>query len=158
MSADGKRLPYQILVYICRRISPETTEYLLLKRTADRGGFWQGVTGAAELEETLIQAAQREVCEETGYQRFIRFAPLDFRYSYPLDRALWGHLYAPEVTTITEECFGAEIALDQGEPVLDASEHEQYRWLSAQQAIDLLAWPENQDALRRFAAMSHVQP
>jgi 8-oxo-dGTP pyrophosphatase MutT (NUDIX family) len=158
MSAEGKRLPCQILVYICRCPTSETTEYLLLKRIPDNGGFWQGVTGAAEPGETLIQAAQREVREETGYQRFIRFTPLDFRYSYPLDRARWGHLYAPEVSTISEECFGAEIALDQGEPALDAHEHEQYRWLSAQQALDLLAWPDNQDALRRFAATADVQP
>lgn len=157
MSAEGKRLPYQILVYICRRPTPETTEYLLLKRTADRGGFWQGVTGAAEPGETLIQTAWREVREETGYQRFARFMALDLRYSYPLDRARWGHLYAPEVTTITEECFGAEITPDQGEPTLDAHEHEQYRWLSARQALDLLAWPENQDALRRFVAIAGAQ-
>ncbi len=39
------RLPHQIQVYLRRRPTPDTTEYLLLKRTAVRGGFWQGVTG-----------------------------------------------------------------------------------------------------------------
>ena len=80
------RLPYQILVYICRRPTPHTTEYLLLRRTTARGGFWQGVTGGLEAGESLAQAARREVWEETGYQRLIRFMPLDFRYSFPLDR------------------------------------------------------------------------
>jgi hypothetical protein len=35
--------------------------------------------------------------------------------------------------------------------VLDPSEHDDYRWLAVQQALALLAWPENQGALRRFA-------
>jgi 8-oxo-dGTP pyrophosphatase MutT (NUDIX family) len=147
------RLPYQVLVYVCRRPAPHIIEYLLLKRSEARGGFWQGVTGAVEVGETHAQAAKREVKEETGYQQFTRFTPLDVRYSYPLDRPRWGHLYAPEVEVIEEECFGAEIDLDQGEPVLDPSEHDQYRWVDVQQALALLAWPENQQALRQFADM-----
>jgi dihydroneopterin triphosphate diphosphatase len=147
------RLPYQILVYICRRPTPHVTEYLLLKRCTDRGGFWQGVSGGVEEGETLIQAAQREVLEETGYQRFIRFMPLDFRYTYPVDRPQWGHLYAPEVMAIDEECFGAEIGPSQGEPALDPTEHDQHRWANLQLALTLLTWPENQEALQRFADM-----
>jgi 8-oxo-dGTP pyrophosphatase MutT (NUDIX family) len=129
-------------------------EYLLLKRSADRGGFWQGVTGGLEAGESLEQAARREVTEETGYQRFDHFMPLDLRYSYPLDRPRWGHLYAPDVTMIHEECFGAEVGLDQGEPVLDPDEHDQYRWLDAERALALLLWPENQEAMHRFADMA----
>jgi dATP pyrophosphohydrolase len=145
------RLPFQILVYLRRHTLPRATEYLLLKRTAAHGGFWQGVTGGVEGGESHAQAARREVWEETGYQRFIRFVPLDFRYSYPLDRRRWGHLYAPEVEAIAEECFGAEVDLDQGEPVLDPHEHDHYRWLDVQQALALLVWPENRMALRQFA-------
>ena len=145
------RLPYQILIYICRRPTPDTREYLLLKRTAARGGFWQGVTGGVEAGESFTQAAHREVREETSYQEFVHFMPLDFHYSFPLDRPRWGHLYAPEVEVIHEECFGAEVSLGHGEPILDPSEHDQYRWLDVQQALALLMWPENQEALRRFA-------
>jgi lipoyl(octanoyl) transferase len=145
------RLPYQVLIYIRRRRTPDSAEYLLLRRTAARGGFWQGVTGGVEEHESLAQAARREVVEETGYQQFTSFLPLNFRYRFPLDRERWGHLYAPEVETIIEECFGAEVGLDQGEPVLDPSEHDQHLWLGAQQALALLTWPENREAFRRFA-------
>jgi 8-oxo-dGTP pyrophosphatase MutT (NUDIX family) len=145
------RLPYQVLVYIRRRPTPETAEYLVLKRIPAHGGFWQGVTGGVEAGESLAQAALREVAEETGYERFIRFLPFDFRYSFPLDKPKWGHLYAPEVEVIQEECFGAEISLEEGEPRLDPGEHDEYRWLGVRQALALLHWPENQEALRRFA-------
>jgi 8-oxo-dGTP pyrophosphatase MutT (NUDIX family) len=104
-----------------------------------------------EAGESLAEAAHREVREETGYQQFRRFQPLDFRYSFPLDRVNWGHLYAPEVEVIHEECFGAEVGLDVGEPVLDPGEHDTYQWLEVSQALALLRWPENQEALRRFA-------
>jgi NUDIX domain-containing protein len=130
------RLPYQALVYIRRRSTDGAWEYLLLRRVATHGGFWQGVTG---------------VVEETGYRQFVRFAPLDFRYSFSLDRPQWGHLYAPEVEVIHEECFRAEVARDQGEPALDPREHDEYRWLDVERALALLIWPENQEALRRFA-------
>jgi dATP pyrophosphohydrolase len=144
------RLPYQALVYVRRRSAAGGREYLLLKRTAAIGGFWQGVTGGVKAGETAEAAARREVWEETGYRRFIRFMPLNFRYSFPLDRPQWGHLYAPDVEEIHEECFGAEVDPDLGEPTLDPREHDEYRWLDAQQALALLIWPENREALHRF--------
>jgi hypothetical protein len=39
------RLPYQVLVCIRRRPTPDTAEYLVLKRISAHGGFWRGVTG-----------------------------------------------------------------------------------------------------------------
>jgi dATP pyrophosphohydrolase len=101
----------------------------------------------------VAEAALREVEEETGYGRFLRFQPLDFRYSFPLDKPKWGYLYAPEVEAIEEECFGAEISMEEGEPRLDPREHDDYRWLAARQAQALLYWPGNQEALRRFAGL-----
>lgn len=41
-------------------------EYLLLKRTERDGGFWQPVTGLIEFGESPVEAALREVREETG--------------------------------------------------------------------------------------------
>jgi 8-oxo-dGTP pyrophosphatase MutT (NUDIX family) len=145
------RLPQQVLVYIRRHPTFTTSEYLLLKRTSARGGFWQGVSGGVEAGESLAKAARREVWEETRYEQFSQFLPLEFRYSFPLDRANWGHLYAPEVELIHEECFGAEVSPDVGEPALDPSEHDAYHWLEVSQALALLRWPENKEALVHFA-------
>ena len=40
--------------------------HVLLLERADREGFWQSVTGSLEDGETPVQAALREVAEETG--------------------------------------------------------------------------------------------
>ena len=40
--------------------------HVLLLERADRAGFWQSVTGSLEDGETPVQAALREVAEETG--------------------------------------------------------------------------------------------
>ncbi len=41
-------------------------DHVLLLERIDRAGFWQSVTGSLENDETPVQAALREVAEETG--------------------------------------------------------------------------------------------
>ncbi|MBB4826754.1 8-oxo-dGTP pyrophosphatase MutT (NUDIX family) [Sporosarcina luteola] len=53
-----------IVAFIYTRI-PEIS-FLLLKRTMNRGGFWQPVSDAIENEEEPIQTVKRELFEETG--------------------------------------------------------------------------------------------
>jgi lipoyl(octanoyl) transferase len=64
------------------RQAPEGTLVLLLRRTAERGGFWQLVTGRREAGETASAAAAREVSEETGGQLGVR--SLGYRHSFAL--------------------------------------------------------------------------
>jgi 8-oxo-dGTP pyrophosphatase MutT (NUDIX family) len=58
------RLPIQVLVY-CYRRNACGFEYLILRRTPKYGAFWQGVTGAPEVGESLLEGAMRELREET---------------------------------------------------------------------------------------------
>jgi 8-oxo-dGTP pyrophosphatase MutT (NUDIX family) len=136
------RLPTQVLVY-CYRQNAGHVEYLMLRRTAKYGGFWQGVTGAPEGMESLLQAAGRELLEET------RLFPRDiqqvaFSYSFPVDRD-WKWAYHPDVTSIEEYVFLAEIA-DDADPVL-SFEHDSYEWASFERAMGLLKWHNNRKAL-----------
>ena len=59
------RKPIQVLIYPVRLIV-YYQQYLLLKRVADRGAFWQGVKGGVENGESLLEAARRELVEETA--------------------------------------------------------------------------------------------
>ena len=60
------RAPIQVLVYPFKQ-SEEKIEFLLLKRTEERGGFWQGVTGHTERGEKTIDVAKRKLLEETSF-------------------------------------------------------------------------------------------
>ena len=73
------RVPRQVLVYLFRRSAEGSLEFLLLKRTAQYGGFWQGVSGAPEWEESDAKGAIREVFEETGFSVAGSLVPIDFR-------------------------------------------------------------------------------
>ena len=139
------RIPIQVLVYPVRQ-KGRSWEYLLLKRIPDRERFWQGVTGAPEEGEALADAAKRELFEET------RLVPLslekiNFSYSFPVADE-WRHLYDLNVKKITEYVFVAYIDA-QKEPVLDGTEHDECRWCSVEEALQLLHWPENKEALMK---------
>jgi dATP pyrophosphohydrolase len=139
------RQPTQVLVYPVKPINGEWA-YLLLRRTANRGGFWQGVTGGVEEDEDLLEAARRELVEETGLTPSA-IQKIDYTYSFPVaDR--WRHLYAEGVEEITEHVFVAHI--DEGqEPVMDTHEHDRWQWCGLSRALALLTWPENIEALKR---------
>ena len=55
------KIPISVLVVIYTKQSS-----ILLLHRADRKNYWQSVTGSIEKQETLIEAARREVYEETG--------------------------------------------------------------------------------------------
>ncbi len=130
------RLPIQVEAIIYRR-NCDRIEYLLLKRTPERNGFWQPVTGGVEEGETRKEALSREISEETGIEKVISIIEgLDyFEFSDPNPNQ--------------EYVYGVEISPLE-EIVLDGKEHSEYRWCSFQEALQLLRWKENKRALRRL--------
>jgi len=98
---------------------------LLLKRSQERGGFWQILTGRIEPGESPLQAAAREVHEETGFSPQLR--ELDYVHSFPLGDRL-PPLFAQETA------FAARV---RGEPRLSA-EHVEHRWAILEEAEQLL--------------------
>jgi len=128
--------PIEVEAIIFRRIGNKV-EYLLLKRLPMRNGFWQPVTGCVEEGETLKEALYREIREETGIKSIIRvFDDVHyFEFSDP-------NLYK-------EYVYGVEASLSE-EIMLDPKEHSEYKWCSYQQALQLLHWKENKEALRKL--------
>ena len=153
------RVPRQVLVYLFRRSQIDgDLEFLMLRRTPERGGFWQGVSGAPEWHETDDEGAIREVLEETGFEIAESLQPIDFRYELRReddpDEKHWTRLYGPEIDSIPEERYVAQVPND-AEPVLAPYEHDSYRWCSPDDAMALLTWENNRRALalaREFIA------
>ena len=58
---SGQRRPESVLVLVYTL----DKEVLLLQRS-DNPAYWQSVTGALEIDELPVQAAMRELREETG--------------------------------------------------------------------------------------------
>jgi dATP pyrophosphohydrolase len=118
---------------------------LLLHRIPSREGFWQGVSGGVEQGEALAEAAHRELLEETGFVP-CQLQQIDCSYSFSMQDE-WRALYAPGVEEIKEYVFLA--CVNAQEPRLDPAEHDQWRWCRFDEALKLLTWPENKEALRR---------
>ena len=102
---------------------------------ADKTNFWQSVTGSVEGDETPLQAAIREVHEETGLDAS-QYHLQDWQASnvyeiYPH----WRHRYAPGVVENREHLFGLE--LPSALPIkLAPNEHVRYEWVDWREAAE----------------------
>jgi lipoyl(octanoyl) transferase len=152
-----RRIPRDVSVYVfCRSL--DGTRYLLLRRVPARGGFWQGVTGAPLPGETDMEAAVREVREETGFDVAGSIVRLAVTYSYRLADRLAGHwatVYGPNVSEIPVVTFGAQVS-ERRDPVL-STEHDDFAWLDYEETSARLDWPVEVDALEgRRAALREL--
>ena len=122
---------------------------VLIMERADKSGFWQSVTGSLEQGESPLQAAIREVQEETGLDA-TQYDLQDWHATnvyeiYPH----WRHRYAPEVTHNTEHLFG--LLLPDTLPIKMApDEHVQYQWVDWREAAKRVFSWTNIDALSKL--------
>lgn len=82
--------------------------------------FWQGITGGLEEGENIVQAASRELSEETGFAHFL-IEQIDYSYTLPVQDE-WRKMYPPGTNEIIEHVFTAIIDR-QVEPRL-SEEHD----------------------------------
>jgi dATP pyrophosphohydrolase len=112
-------------------------EFLVLLRAGD-DGYWHLVAGGIEEGEMPEEAAWRELDEETGLRpAALAQIPLELGYR------------RPDGTRITLHPFAAA-APDGWEPVLN-DEHDEWRWCSEVEVIELLEYPEPREALAQVA-------
>ena len=131
--------------------TPQGREYLLLRRLASHSGFWQSVTGSLEPGETHLEAAVREVYEETGYRpRQAEVIELGIVNVFEIAPE-WRTKYAPGVTHNEEVCFALEV--EKLDVVIDRLEHDAFAWVDYRAAIEMLDWESNR---RAFAAVADL--
>ena len=121
------RLPHEVFIVVRRG-----EEYLVVHRSPEGGGYWHGIAGGLEEGESYADAASRELLEETG----LSAQPVEVAapFVYSLDEV------------ITVGCFLVDVPTGW-EPSLN-DEHDDYRWCSQDEAVELLHWPEPKELLR----------
>jgi dATP pyrophosphohydrolase len=140
------RRPLNVLVLPFRCGSGDLVEYAIFRRADDHTEFWQGVAGGVEDTEEPLEAARRELLEETGIDASAeRWIPVDAKASVPAqvfrDWRTWG----PKVFVVNEHAFGVDVA---GCDVVRLShEHVEHRWLGLEAASRLLRHDSNRTAL-----------
>jgi dihydroneopterin triphosphate diphosphatase len=119
-------------------------EVLLLQRR-DKPDFWQSVTGSLEAEETPLQAAVRELWEETGLRMQGILTDCQQSQRFPIIPP-WQARYAVGTTHNLEHVFRYELPLPCAIQ-LNPAEHLAWRWLDKAAALNLVSSYTNSDAI-----------
>ena len=128
------------IVEVCVfKFESDKAHYLLLRRSKGEKVYpdiWQHVSGSIERGEKAVDAAVRELKEET------RLTPRSF-WNVPFVNSFYDHLSdAINVSPL----FAAQV--DVGvEPRL-SSEHSEYGWFVFDAAMHKLVWPEQRFGLQ----------
>ncbi len=115
--------------------------YLALKRASDAKlypSLWQVVTGNIEPNETAIEAAIREVKEETSLQ-------INNIWTIPFV-ATFFNPYKDEIHSAP--VFGFEV--EYSELVKISKEHHDYKWLPFDEILNLLQFPSHIEGTKIF--------
>jgi dATP pyrophosphohydrolase len=136
------RAPFQVLVFPFRILSDDEIVYAVFRRPDD-GTYWQAISGGGENDETPLEAAKREAWEEAGITPGNRYMKLDSLATIPIVH------FAPfrdrqDIHVIPEYSFGVAVA--DAELTL-SPEHLEYAWLPYQDALAILRWDSNRNAL-----------
>ena len=137
--SDRYKRPESVLVVVYTRLD----EVLLLNRTHP-ANFWQSITGSLEWGEAPLQAAIRELFEETGIQSSgLKDCHQTNRFPILPE---WRERFAPEVNENVEHVFKLELK-DKCEIKIHPEEHSEYIWMSKQEAAEKVFSWTNRDAI-----------
>jgi lipoyl(octanoyl) transferase len=130
-----------VSVALLRGHGPEA-QVLVVRRTPERGGFWQTITGRVEPGEAPAQAAARELQEETGVSAPVH--ALDYQHAFAL-----GELLPPMLAE--ETAFAAW--LPEGHAVRLSPEHDTCEWLDVPTALKRLEYRGLREGVKRALAL-----
>ncbi|MFT5277608.1 MAG: dATP pyrophosphohydrolase [Glaciecola sp.] len=129
-------------------IRDEHNQVLIMQRDDD-ADFWQSVTGTIELGEIPLDAAFRELAEETGITMSkASNSIVDCRQvnQYRI-RSAWLSRY-PKGTEFNNE-YVFSVKVPSGSPII-MTEHTAYEWLGKQEAMQRVWSKTNRDAIAQF--------
>lgn len=127
---------YQVNAIVYKMVDNKPS-FLMLKRVAARGGFWQAITGGIEEGETVSVAAVRELHEETGMLDFLKIIPGVYAFEFKSKGDIG-----------KEQVLGIEVP--EWAEVNISNEHSEYRWCNFADALALLKHDTNKTAFKKL--------
>ena len=146
---------YKIPVSSLIVVHTKKMDILLLHRQ-DKEGYWQSITGSLEENEKPIDAAKRELYEETGINHQ-DFPIEDWKFSQTYNiYDHWRHRYAPGVSSNIEHVFSVELPKKIAIKI-SPLEHKDFKWVSINEAIDKVFSSSNAKALKMLHAKEQTR-
>jgi dATP pyrophosphohydrolase len=142
------RAPFQVLVFPFRLVADGYAYAIFRRRDA---GYWQGIAGGGEDDESPLEAARREAEEEAGIPRRSGFLALDSVGRAPVTciapavRASW----PADLTELPIHAYGVDAA---GIELRLSAEHTEFAWCPIDEACRRLRWDSDRAALRELHA------
>lgn len=128
----------EIIVF---KIVDNVAMFLMLKRNKQKGGFWQPVTGGVEDGESLFEAANRELQEETGITKYLRI--INNVYYFEFDTVEFG--------VLKEYVFGVQIESDMDAKL--SPEHTEMKWCTLEESLALLKYENNKIGFKKLISL-----
>ena len=136
------RLPKQVLV-IPYRVANDKIEYCIFKRS-DMDA-WQWIAGGMEdFDNDILTAAKREANEEANISYDMEYIKLEEMTSIPVVNVVKTNIWGDDVFFVYEYSFAVNL---KDYDIHLSSEHKEFKWVSYDEAIKLLKYDSNKNAL-----------
>ena len=127
-------------------------DFLLLKRIPEEGGFWQPPCGGLNDNEDILQAAYRELFEETSISKKDILNIIENVHYFEINKH---YLTGKPMPLIKEYVLAFEVGMETVVNIKNnkPKEHEDFLWVSYDEALKMLKWENNKDAFKKLFSL-----
>jgi dATP pyrophosphohydrolase len=134
-----KKIPISVLIIVYTK-----NKNILLLNKKGKDSMWQSITGGLQINEKPLDAAKRELFEETG---IVSNNIIDCKKEHIFEiYEMWRHKYEDGITHNTEHVFKLELD-DIIDIKLDSDEHDSFEWVTRVKAAEKVFSHTNRQAI-----------
>ena len=134
-----KKIPISVLIIVYTK-----NKNILLLNKKGKDSMWQSITGSLQINEKPLDAAKRELFEETG---IVSNDIIDCKKEHIFEiYEIWKHKYEDGVTHNIEHVFKLELD-DIIDIKLDSDEHDAFEWAPRVKAAEKVFSHTNRQAI-----------